>query len=417
MKSGEGHSPFVRKEIWGFSWLILAALLNLVHTALFKSSHAAQRSSGFASLYSKLWDYAEHSISHHKFNLPSALASGPIQRVNILLSKLYGGKHASLSFGGSSGALLTLLISVLPKLHPNRDLILFDDICHQSAIGGIIFGRWKALRLKRDLHSIHKTVLPLTFEDVKSRVEFHGAHRFAAIILVLPSYDGFKSPSEACKIYAYARTKGISVIVDGAWDAVRFRQDSQDMPKLHEICDVWVTSPHKRGLTPSSLGCIVTQHENIARLWDEALDLGFRSSSVSFVEIMIAEHRLHQIVSGNWDSAFSRAEQGAKALRGRIKDIHPNLYIVRACDVQAELSDPAHILINTSQISNFDSRQWAACLSEDFNLDVEKATDTTLLLLCASPLHLKQLDEIIFILKTALSRIISKNARHLDAPQ
>ena len=241
-----------RRDILPFGWQILKSVFGLIALAVFRSAKTSKLSTAFADIYSRLWDYAEHSISHQGFNLPSALGDGPIHRVNGLLSDLYGGRFASLSFGGSSGALLTLLTAVLPKLQPNRDLILFDDVCHQSTIGGIIFGRWKAVRLSRTQHPVHKTVFPLIFEDVKKIIEAHGPERFAAIILVLPSYDGFRSPDEDRKIYAYAKSQGISVIVDGAWDAVRFRREAAEAQNLNHICDVWITSPHKRGLTPSS---------------------------------------------------------------------------------------------------------------------------------------------------------------------
>jgi len=311
-------------------------------------------------------------------------------------------------------SLLTLLTAVLPKLQPNRDLILFDDVCHQSTIGGIIFGRWKAVRLPRALHPTHKTILPLTLENIQTCVEAYGAKRFAAIILVLPSYDGFKSPEEDLKIYAFAKAHGISLIVDGAWDAARFRHDSSQAPKLEDMCDVWITSPHKRGLTPSSLGCIITQNEKIARLWDEALDLGFRSSSISFVQMMIAEHRIEQVLSGDWNSRFKIAEQSAMRLRERVGDIHPELYIVQPEDVQAQTTDPGHILINTSRLLNFDARIWANTLSTAFDLDVEKATASTLLLLCTSPVHGREMNTIILILKTALNMVLSRtmNTHH-----
>lgn len=392
-------SKIRRRDIIKFLWMALNPLLKLTALALFKPKSTDRHSKIFSEMYSKLWDFAEHSISHNAFSLPSSLGSGPVQRVNRLLCELYGGKFASLSFGGSSGAILTLLTAVLPKLHPGRDLILFDDVCHQSTIGGLIFGRWKAVRLTRHKHPAHQTVSPVTFEAVRDIIDLHGPEKFAAIILVLPSYDGFRAPDEDKKIYAYARSHGISVVVDGAWDALRFRRPNQE---LSSICDVWITSPHKQGLTPSSLGCIVTDNEIIARLWDEALDLGFRSSSVSFVEILIAEHRLAQILDGDWDPAFEQGARAAELLRERISEVHPDLYAVKAEDVQAQTCDPAHILISTDKLSDLDARDWAKTLSGQFALDVEKPTSSTLLLLCGSPAHLSRIDEIISILKEAL---------------
>jgi len=356
----------------------------------------------FAELYSKLWDYSEHSISNREFDLPSVFANGPVQNINSLLKKLYSGKYACLSFGGSSGAILTLLTAVIPKLRANQKLILFDSISHQSTIGGLIFGRWQAVRIPRNQSIKHGTVQPIKFETVKSIIEEHGPENFAAVILVLPPYDGFRSKSEEIKIHKYAKTHGILVIIDGAWDSAGFRYIEETEHPVTSHCDVWITSPHKRGFCPSSLGCIITNREDLARLWDEALDLGFRSSSVSFVEIMVAEHRLSQIVKGNLESAFQQAEKSAEILRRRINDIHADIYVVEPHHVGAESVDPAHILINTSNLQNFDARIWAQNLSLHFSLDVEKATSKTLLLLCASPAHQSQIDRILSTLKSSL---------------
>lgn len=403
-----------RRDTLSFVWLAFKPLLKLTALTIFRPTNLKPLSYVFSDLYSKIWDFSEHSISHQDFNLPSAICGGAVRRINQLLSELYGGQYASLSFGGSSGSLLTLLTAVMPRIYPERDLILFDDVCHQSTIGGIIFGRWKAVRLIRKKHQEHKTASPVTFEMVRDIIELHGPTKFAAIVLVLPSYDGFRSPTEDQKIYTYAKSHGISVIIDGAWDALRFRQSKSSTPPLSSICDVWITSPHKRGLTPSSLGCILTNNEAIARLWDEALDLGFRSSSISFVEIMIAEHRLNQIISGDWDESFSQAEHAADLLCDRVKDIHPDLYVIKPEQVQAETRDPAHILIGTDKIPDMDAREWAKTLSNEFALDVEKVTASTLLLLCGSPAHLTNIDEIIAVLKKAFILTVTryKSAKH-----
>ncbi len=397
-----------RRHALSFTWRFLKLLLAFLSRAVFKSIRVETILAAFAEIYSTLWDLAEHSISHQDFNLPSALGDGPVHKVNAQLSKLYGMPFASLSFGGSSGALLTVLTAVLPKLHPHKDIVLFDDICHQSAIGGLIFGRWKAVRIPRNLHPKHHTVLPLKLATIKASVEKYGAKRIAALILVLPSYDGFRSPSEDQKIYAFAKAHGISVIVDGAWDAMRFRQDQSENNALETLCDVWVSSPHKRGLTPSSLGCVLTHDKQIAQFWDETLDLGFRSSSVSFVDIMIAEHRLSQILSGHWDKAFAQAETAANLLRTRVTEIHPDIRCVQAEDLGAEQGDVTHILISTANLPALDARDWANTLSQYFALDVEKTTPSTLLLICGSPSHLKQIPSIISTLRRSLRHTLDQ---------
>jgi hypothetical protein len=248
----------------------------------------------------------------------------------------------------------------------------------------------------------HGTAQPINCDTIIGIAEHHGPKNIAAIVLVVPSYDGFRSCTEERRIYDYAKSNGIYLFIDGAWDATAFRNVETEASSRTPLCDAWLTSPHKRGLSPSSLGCMVTNNEKIARLWDEALDLGFRSSSLSFVDIMITEHRLQEISNGVWDSFFRQADTAARCLSDRITDIHPDIYVVRPEQVGAESADPTHILISTSKIPCIDARDWAFQLSESFGLDVEKSTATSMLLLCASPAHANTLDETVSILKSAL---------------
>lgn len=397
-----------RRDLFAFIKLALNPLAKMAALSVLPSKNTYRLADLFSDLYSKLWNYAEHSISHQGFDLPSALGHRPVHKVNELLCKLYGSEFASLSFGGSSGAMLTLLTAVFPKIYPQRDLILFDEVCHQSTIGGLIFGRWKAVRLPRDTHKESESTCPVRFDALKRTIELHGPKNFAAIILVLPSYDGFRSPSEDYKIYQYAKAAGIPVIIDGAWDSLRFLEPELETPPLCSICDVWISSPHKRGLTPSPLGCILTDNKSIARLWDEALDLGFRSSSVSFVDIMIAEHRLSKILFGQWDDNFAKACLAAQQLRKRISEVHPDLKVITPSDVQAETQDSTHILISTQNIPQLDARDWAAALANDFGIDVEKATSSSILLLCGSPAHLPRIDSIILDFRDAIRATLRK---------
>lgn len=393
-----------------FSTRLISAGFRLFKSAIFRPRNPSQTSFEFCELYSQLWDTAEHSISHSGFSLPTALGDQPANRINRLLSTLYGGLFSSLSFSGSSGALITILTAVLPKLHRDRDIILYDDVCHQSALGGILYGRWKAMRLQRDIHPDINVARPVSYETVKSAIETCGAKSVAAILLVSPSYDGFTSPAEHRKIFELAKALDITVIIDGAWDSMRFRDFRPAVPALDMLCDIWISSPHKRGLTPSSLGCMVTSNERIAELWDEAQDLGFRSSSISFVDMMIAEHRLQQVIDGAWDATFKKTEDCADLLREFISTLHPLVSVVNPRGVDAERGVGAHILITTHRLPEFDARQWANSLATEFGFDVEKASRSTILLICGSPTHLDQLDTIKSILKISFENTLRQES-------
>ena len=394
-------------RVIAFSYAIGQQLVRLLYSGVFRPKDVEGFSVHFAELYSLMFDLAEQSVSNLGFDLPAALGDSITNNVNRLLATLYGGQYACLSYGGSSGAILALLVAVLPKLHPDRTIILFDEMSHQSAIGGLIFGRWKAVKISRVTDNVHGTTRPVTLESIKILVEKVGVENIAAIFLVTPTYDGFRLQSEETKIFDYAKDKGITLVTDGAWGSTSFYHNNDGSNQLASRCDVLITSPHKRGLCPSSLGCIVTNREDIARVWDEALDLGFRSSSISFVETMVAEHRISQVVHGKWDRHFEKASLAANTLRQRISEIHSAIYVVEPKHVGAESADPAHILISTSKLKSIDARLWAYNLSEHFAIDVEKATSTTLLLLCASPVHFNVIDQTLEALRASLQMTVN----------
>jgi len=74
----------------------------------------------------------------------------------------------------------------------------------------------------------------------------------------------------------------------------------------------------------------------------------------------------------------------------------------------AEQGDVTHILISTAKLPTLDARDWANTLSRDFALDIEKATPSTLLLICGSPNHLKQIELIISTLSQALQKTLDQ---------
>ncbi len=397
------------RNVFSFAWVPIKILTQLVILSIFKRRNLGLFSERFASLYCYLFDVGDHSISNRGFALPTALGTGPSNRANHLLAQLYGGKYACLSYGGSSGAALTMLIGVLPKLHPKRKLILYDSMSHQSSIGGILFARFKAVPISRSIVKKHGTAKPITLKDVQEKVEKYGAENICALWLVVPTYDGFISQSENIKIFKYMKERNIIVIIDGAWAATIFANQS-DVKPLLSYSDILITSTHKRGITTQSLGAVIFNRRDIALLWDAANELGFRSSSVSFVETMIAEHRLRKVVQGDWNDRFKKAESAAIQIRERIKEVHDDIYVVTHEQVSADISDVAHILISTTKI-DIDARCWAENLSKYYALDIEKATSATLLMLCASPISQTIIDQTLTTMRASLVMTINKKLK------
>jgi len=79
-----------RYEILSFLWMVWKLTLKLASLSIFRPNALGRLSDVFSEIYSRLWDFAEHSISHKDFYLPSSLGVSAVNRVNILLAELYG---------------------------------------------------------------------------------------------------------------------------------------------------------------------------------------------------------------------------------------------------------------------------------------------------------------------------------------
>lgn len=376
------------RRVRKFSAEMVKRFCKLYLIAFMRPRDIRKFSHSFADLYSVLLDFAEHSISSPHFELPTegSNQSGIVASINQRLARLYGAEYARLSYGGSSGTILTILASILPKIYYNRKIILVDELAHQSTMGGLILGRWKFVAIPRTYYPKHGTHGPVHYRTVKALIEEHGAKNIAAVFLVAPSYGGFRHVEDETAIYTYTKARNIMTIIDGAWGST-IGLMGNTAPLLITNADIVITSPHKRGLTPSSLGCLLTSNKRVAELWDEAGNHGFSSTSISFVQMMVAEHRMEQIENGEWDELWQSASRFASILRSRIKEVHTDLYVVDAEHVGATHGSAAHVLISRASL-NINAVCWAKVLSAQFHIDVEKATPSTLLLLCG-PSHNK----------------------------
>jgi len=221
-----------------------------------------------------------------------------------------------------------------------------------------------------------------------------------------PGMPGFRNHSHEREICTFLQSLNITLVNDGAWGPMATKRNAAGAELLSQCSDVNITSLHKRGVT-GSLGCMTTDREDIARLWDMALDLGFRSTSPSFVSAMVAEHRLAQLLNGDWDEKIAQSTRGSNDLRRRVNEIHENIYIVTPEMVGADFGDPAHVLISTTSLP-IDARLWGHVLSDEYGIQVEKVTKKSMLLLMGTPISNNALDYTIKSLQLSLASLLSK---------
>ena len=355
-----------------------------------------------AGYVSDIFDLVGHSLSTPGFQAVTACddEAGIITDINQLMASVYKAPFARFSSGGSSLAILCLLAAVLPKISGRRKIVLVDSHAHQSVTGGLIFGGWQVVRIPRPYCAKYGIHGPIQAEDISGLIEKFGADNVAAVFYTAPGYNGFRNCADERDIYQLCNDKGIFVITDSAWGST-YGLAKNDHHSLIDNADIVITSPHKRGLTPNSIAVILFRQSYHADIFSHAGRLGFSSTSPSYILLAVAQYRFSHIRAGRLETSFEHIKALSHQLENRASEIHPHICAVSCADINVDYHDPAHLLLSTAGVKGVDARQWASVLSTHYHLDVEKASQNTLLLLL-SPQHYQHADQIITLLRDAL---------------
>ncbi|MEM0985905.1 MAG: SET domain-containing protein-lysine N-methyltransferase [Pseudomonadota bacterium] len=323
-------------------------------------------------LMSDLADRTGYSISSPGFSSLTD-SRGNIAEFNRVLATGYGAAAARVGVSGASNAIGTVLGGVVPRYAPGRDIVLCDAMAHKSAHGGIIVSGRKAGLVGRDIDAATGTPLPIALHSLASWIERH-AERIAALFLTSTSYEGFDT--NLAPIKALCAEWGILLVTDGAWASpYGLFPGFPSNPIAH--ADVVILSPHKAGLAPCQTSIVLFSSDRLAELYDEMGEIGFATTSPNQSMLAIAEHRICNGLEGiaDWEAGLALA----RSLRRQISEVHPALKVIEPKDVGAPSGNPTHVLIDCSALG-IDGRSWAEALSRDRCIDVELATERSVLM-------------------------------------
>lgn len=314
------------------------------------------------------------------------------------LAELYGANHARLNLGGTSGSLLATLVAILPELQISRQVVLVDERAHRATYGGLTYGRWQSVGFRRRFRAKHSVPEPIRADDVIAQAEEIGATNIAAIVSVSPDYDGFRNPGEEQKLIRYAKAHGITLIIDAAWGSL-----AHDLPLA---ADIVLISPHKRAVTPSSVGAFFTASEEIAALYDSAMEQGFGSTSLSFLQLVATEHMLNTLTPERFGEIhLAICDVRCDVLAGLA--IHaPKLRVMLPGDVGAEVGDPAHLLLGLPP--GLSGWKLASYLSRNHQVHCEKAEARSVLFLLSPAFTKRDVELLVTALADGLAHLVER---------
>ena len=353
----------------------------------------------FADFYSGLSDLAEFSISTAGFSgLNDIHPESFLYNLCERTAAVFRAPCARLCLGGTSHSMLMLIGKILPEWVDRRRTIVLTDVqCHQSVLGGVDIGRWEMCKLSRDYHAKFGVSAPLTLESVIKTTKAVGTEKIAALVYNPVSYDGFRNCAQEQDIYNFCQKNGIKVLCDFAWSpAYSLYPSDNQTASLLDYCDSCASSPHKKGLFPSSVSVLLFKDRAMTSHVIEAGRLGWFTTSPSYGLLQLIDFRLVQMEMGLITTALADVVEVSQNLRAAFDNISPYLHCVQPHDVGADYQEPSHILLS-SQESGLDCRVLCKWLSEHAYTDWEKASKQTGLFLVSQrhkPLQARIIDDL-----------------------
>ena len=170
-----------------------------------------------------------------------------IKHAQDLAAEAFGADHTFFSVQGTSGAIMTMVMSVCGP----GDKIIVPRNVHKSILSAIIFSGAKPILFTLKLIRYSEFHMVLLFQSVKKALEEHSDAK--GLLVINPTYFGFAADLE--QIVELAHSYDIPVLVDEAHGVHIHFHDELPISAMQAGADMAATSVHKLGgsLTQSSI--------------------------------------------------------------------------------------------------------------------------------------------------------------------
>ena len=288
---------------------------------------------------------------------------GMIKDAQDLAAKAFGADYTFFSVQGTSGAIMTMIMSVCQP----GDKIIVPRNVHKSITTAIIFSGAKPIFIHPELDErlgISHGITPLA---VQRACEAHPDAK--GVLVINPTYFGITA--DLTKIVDIAHSFDIPVLVDEAHGVHIHFHDRLPLSAMQAGADLAATSVHKLGgsLTQSSVLNLkegLVSHERVQTI----LSMLTTTSTSYLLLASLDTARRHLAING--ERLLDQALQLADSARDRINSI-PHLYCPGDELLGSDATygyDPTKLIISVKNlgITGYDAEVW---LRERYNIEVE----------------------------------------------
>lgn len=288
---------------------------------------------------------------------------GMIKEAQQLAAEAFGADHTFFSVQGTSGAIMTMVMSVCGP----GDKILVPRNVHKSVMSAIIFSGAKPIFIHPEIDPILGISHGMTIASVTRALEEHPDAK--GLLVINPTYFGFAADLK--QLVEIAHSHGVPVLVDEAHGVhIHFHEDLP-MSAMQAGADMAATSVHKLGgsLTQSSILNVREGLVNVKHV--QAVISMLTTTSTSYILLASLDAARKQLATegkGLLDATIHLAQR----VRKQVNEI-PYLY----CPGEERLGtdaafdlDPTKLIISVKDlgITGHDAELW---LREKYNIEVE----------------------------------------------
>ncbi|MEH7349969.1 aminotransferase class I/II-fold pyridoxal phosphate-dependent enzyme [Gottfriedia acidiceleris] len=288
---------------------------------------------------------------------------GKIKQAQDLAAKAFDADHTFFSVQGTSGAIMTMVMSVCGP----GDKIIVPRNVHKSVLSAIIFSGATPIFVHPEIDSELGISHGITTNAVKEAILTNPDAK--AVLVINPTYFGFVADLKS--IVELAHSHGLAVLVDEAHGVHIHFHNELPISAMQAGADMAATSVHKLGgsMTQSSILNVREGIVNVHRVQSVLSMLTTTSTSyLLLASLDVARKRLATV----GEELLTNTIRLANNARNKINSIN-GLYCPGYDLVGKEATfnfDPTKILISVKKlgITGHDVEVW---LRERFNIEVE----------------------------------------------
>jgi arginine decarboxylase len=288
---------------------------------------------------------------------------GMIKKAQELAAEAFGADHTFFSVQGTSGAIMTMVMSVCGP----GDKILVPRNAHKSIMSAIIFSGAMPIFIHPEIDPVLGISHGITIPSVKKALEEHPDAK--GLLVINPTYFGFAADLKS--LVELAHSYDVPVLVDEAHGVhIHFHEDLP-LSAMQAGADMAATSVHKLGgsLTQSSILNVKEGRVSVKRV--QAIISMLTTTSTSYI-LLASLDTARKRLATEGRQLIDETIRLAEKVRKQVNEIE-HLYCpgkeLLGTDAKFDY-DPTKLIISVKDlgITGHDAELW---LRENYNIEVE----------------------------------------------